>query len=366
MPPTSTRSRLPHVAETLALAAIGGTTLGLLHFPAGWLTGAMLTVATAALSGRPMHIPGPLAQVIFTLIGISLGSVVTPETVRGMATWPLSVAIMLVTIVAVSFATSAYLRYVHDWDRTSALLGGAPGALSQVMVMSLELKVDVRPVIVVQTIRVVIIAAGVPVLLTLLGLVGPNPRGIGGAYDPKLLGELLMLIAISSIAAVAFHRFRIPGGLLFGSMLCSAVLHGSGWIHAVMPWWAANAAMIALGATTGSRFANTTFKLLLKFLLAAIGSFGAAIATTAVFVAVLVLSMPLRMADVVIAFAPGSVDAMMVVALALNLDPVYVGAHHLVRIMFVSVALPFASRLSARRLPTAEPPASKRSEPFED
>ena len=48
-------------------------------------------------------------------------------------------------------------------------------------------------------------------------------------------------------------------------MLASAALHGSGLIHAVMPWWVANTAMIALGAVTGSRFANTPLRLLAKF-----------------------------------------------------------------------------------------------------
>ena len=36
-----------------------------------------------------------------------------------------------------------------------------------------------------------------------------------------------------------------------------------------------------------------------------------------------------------IAFSPGAQDTMMVLALALHLDPVYVGAHHLARFLVV-------------------------------
>ena len=56
------------------------------------------------------------------------------------------------------------------------------------------------------------------------------------------------------------------------------------------------------------------------------------------------------LAEVMIAFAPGSVDAMMLLALALalSLDPVYVGAHHLTRIFFVSLTMPLLARYSAR------------------
>ena len=51
-------------AETLSVATLGGITLNWLGFPAGLVTGSLLGVATAALCGRPVHIPVPLARVI--------------------------------------------------------------------------------------------------------------------------------------------------------------------------------------------------------------------------------------------------------------------------------------------------------------
>ena len=55
--------------------------------------------------------------------------------------------------------------------------------------------------------------------------------------------------------------------------------------------------------------------------------------------------LPLRVADVVVAFSPGAQDTMMVLALALHLDPVYVAAHHVVRFMVVTVTVPLLVRL---------------------
>ncbi len=52
--------------------------------------------------------------------------------------------------------------------------------------------------------------------------------------------------------------------------------------------------------------------------------------------------------EVMIAYAPGSVDAMMLLALALHLDPIYVGAHHVMRVMFVSLVMPLIARRLAR------------------
>src|SRR4029078_8592767 len=210
-----------------------------------------------------------------------------------------------------------------------------------------------RAIAIVQSIRVVVIAVGLPAGLSVLGLVGHAPPRPTAALSIAVLDELAILVAVSSVVAVVAYRFRFPGGLLFGAMMSSAVLHGTGMIHAVMPWWVANTAMVAMGAVTGSRFANTPLRLLLNFITAAIGSFAVAGAMAALFAAVLISMLSLRAAEVMIAFAPGAVDAMMLLALALNLDPVYVGAHHLTRSCFVSLTMPLLARYSARAKKTA-------------
>ncbi len=346
---TADRNRmLGHFAETMVFAAIGGISFGLAGMPGGWLSGAILVVACAALAGRPMYVPLRLNRVIFVLIGISLGAVVTPETLRGVATYPLSVVVLLAAMAVVSYVGGEYLRRVHGWDRVSAYLGAAPGGLSQCVAVGTELDADVRGIAIVQTVRVVIIAVGLPAGLTILGLVRPSSRGVGGDFSFATLDELLILIAVSTAVAAVAYRIRFPGGLLFGAMLSSAILHGTGWIHAVMPWWAANTAMIALGGVTGSRFANTPIRLLLRFTGAALGSFAVAVGIAGAFAVILVMALSLRIADVLIAYAPGSVDAMMLLALALNTDPVYVGAHHLARIFFVSLTMPLIAKHAAR------------------
>ena len=86
--------------------------------------------------------------------------------------------------------------------------------------------------------------------------------------------------------------------------------------------------------------------MLLDYVGAALGSTAVAIAVAACFALVVTRLLPFRTADVVIAFAPGAQDTMMVLALALRLDPVYVGAHQLARWLVVT----FSVALAARRL----------------
>ncbi|RDV03623.1 AbrB family transcriptional regulator [Undibacter mobilis] len=336
-----------NIAETMMFAAIGGLTFGLLGMPAGYLSGSIIVVAIAALAGRPMRVPTTMMRVLIVLIGISLGAVVTPETLRGLATYPLSVAVLLAATVAISVAGTVYLRWVHGWDKLTAYLGSVPGGMSQVMALAIEYKADVRAIAIVQTARIIILAVGLPALFAGLGLVDRVAAPARAAFDPSQIGELAILVAVSTAAAVIAFRINFPGGLLFGAMVTSAVLHGTDTLRVVMPWWLSYTVMIAFGAVTGSRFANTPLRLLLQYTGAAFGVFVVAVVVTAGFAGLLLGLLDIPAAEVMIAYAPGAADAMLLLALALGFDPVYVGTHHLVRIFFVMGAMPFLVRLRA-------------------
>lgn len=51
------------------------------------------------------------------------------------------------------------------------------------------------------------------------------------------------------------------------------------------------------------------------------------------------LDVPLGAA--LIAFAPGGLETMAAMAVILNADPAYVGTHHILRLIFLSVLMPF-------------------------
>jgi hypothetical protein len=333
------------VAETLAIAAAGGVSFAMLGIPAGIISGSVLAVSIAALAGRQMHVPAAVSRVCFVLIGILLGAIVTPETLHGIATWPASIAILVVATLCMMAATTSYLRWVHGWDWASAFLGASPGAMAQVVALSAEFKADVRGVAIVQVMRVLLVMIGLPAGLALFGLAA---GAVIGAPEPKggsSLGELAILVSVSTALALLLTWIRFPGGLLFGSMAGSAILHGTGWIHAVLPWWLGGAAVIVIGAVAGSRFSNTSWRTVVDYLGAAFGSFAVAVVVLAAFGTIVMTLLPFRPADVVIAFAPGAQDQMMLLALALTLDPVYVGAHHLSRWLVCTLSLAAFGRL---------------------
>jgi uncharacterized protein len=345
------RRAVLEVAETLAIALGGGVIFAWLGLPAGLVSGSVLAVAAAALFGRPVKVPLALARTCYVVVGILLGAVVTPQTLRGVATWPTSIALLMLGSIAMMLATSQYLRIVHRWDPLSALLGASPGSLAQVISLSTELGGDLRAIAIVQTVRILLLVIGLPNGLALFGLVVPAVAAARGPAGMAVLGEMTVLVAAAAACAVVFQRLRFPGGLLFGAMTGSALLHGTGLVHAVLPWWIGSGCVVVLGGVVGSRFANTTLRMLAGFLGAAIGSFAVSMAVATFFVLIVIRFLSFPIANVVIAFAPGAQDTMMVLALALHLDPVYVGAHHLARFLVVTFSLALGARRIAGKKP---------------
>jgi membrane AbrB-like protein len=343
MRPAPTLSlKLARLVESILIGAAGGFLFNAAKFPAGWLAGSMVFSAVAALAGRSIYVPGVLARVCSIAIGITIGGVVTPQTLHGMTTWPLSIAMVSVSVVAATAATVTYLTRVHGWNMLTAVFASTPGGLGQVMALATEegRDCDIRGVAIVQTLRVLILAVVVPATLSLAGLAGAVRLPVSPTAIADAPGAFAILIGAATVVGFGLLRLGFPGGLVFGPLLASAVLHGGGFVNVALPLWVSTAAMVGLGTVSGGRFTGTPFRLLLGYLGAALGAFAVSLIVAAAIGAGVTLVTPLPISDLIVAYAPGAVDAMMILALALHLDPVFVGAHHLTRVFVVSVGLP--------------------------
>src|SRR6266851_2509732 len=295
------RTKILNVIETLAIGTAGGALFLLLSLPGGLISGAMIAVGGAAIAGRPLTVPPILTQTVLVLLGISLGSLVSRQLLQHVGAYPLTIALLALATFCSTFGSSVYLQRVHGWDQTSAFLAGSPGALSQIIVLAAE-------------------------------------KG----------AELAALIAASVAAALLLRLIRFPASWMFGAMIGSSVLHGTGLTDGALPPWVRGVALVGIGALIGTRFARMNGRVLLSHVNAALGSFAIAIVISAVFVAVITLTTHVRFADVIVAFAPGAMDAMLALALTLHIDPIFVGAHHLSRFVFVTITTPGIVHLFGR------------------
>ncbi len=109
------------------------------------------------------------------------------------------------------------------------------------------------------------------------------------------------------------------------------MLHGSGFVHVSLPGPIVIASFVMTGAMIGSRFAGMNVTWLLRLLGVGLGALavGAVVAVGCAIVVAWLLG--LRTGDVIMAYAPGGLEAMTILSFALHLDPAFVGIHHLAR-----------------------------------
>ena len=89
-----TKSNIQTVGLTLLIGGLGAYFARLLGIPAPFLTGPATAVSLASLAGLKTFIPVLLRNTIFLIIGVSLGTSVTPEILSQAVTWPISLFIM--------------------------------------------------------------------------------------------------------------------------------------------------------------------------------------------------------------------------------------------------------------------------------
>jgi membrane AbrB-like protein len=341
-----TRTKTLQFLETLAIGTIGGLLFLVAGLPGGLITGAMLAVGSAAMLGRSMAVPAHLTQAVLVLLGISLGSLMSRQLLQHLSSYPLTIGLLALATFCTTFGSSYYLQRMHGWDRTSAFLAASPGALSQIALLAIEKGADMPAIAVVQTLRVIILTAALPLILVLTGLTSSSAPALTMTVATPL--GLVGLIGASVAASLLLRIAKFPASWLFGAMIGSSVLHGTGLIEGGLPPLVRGIALIGIGTLIGSRFSRMKASTLLRHLTAGLGSFAIAIVISAVFVTLVAWTTHVRFADVLVAYAPGAMDAMLALALTLHIDPIFVGAHHLSRFIFVTIATPGIVHLFGR------------------
>ncbi|MGB1027548.1 MAG: AbrB family transcriptional regulator, partial [Rhodospirillaceae bacterium] len=159
-----------------------------------------------------------------------------------------------------------------------------------------------------------------------------------GLYDAGLLS----LCAIGGYWLATL--IRLPAGAILGPMLASAAVHLAGWTEAAPPTHLVWACQIVLGCAISSRFAGVSLrKLAREMLIAALsGLFMIVLAVPIALILGELLLLPSE--EILLAFSPGGLMEMGLIALSAGLDPAFVSAHHLVRITLVILIAPIVFR----------------------
>ena len=329
---------LPGECVTLAIGAFGGLLFTFLHIPGGAMSGSVIAVALTTVYARPTPLGGPLRVLALSTMGMAIGTVVGPDTFANMAAYPGSMALMALCVVLMTLASTAVWTLLMGWPPAMALLSSVPGSMSYILSVSMSLGADAAKVAVVQMSRVIFLVTVLP-FIVVWESGGQHAALAQTAVDP--LSVIAPTLAIGIVTGAILTRVGMGGGMLFGALAASGVIHYLGYGEGRAPGWVLVGGQILLGSWVGTRFVGFDWRLFGKICIGTTASVGAAMGVSVLFAMTVSTFFDVSFGTTLMAYAPGGQDAMMILALSLGVDPIFVSAHHLARYFLINLTLPF-------------------------
>lgn len=329
--------KLKEVGVTLCLGAVGGAIAYFAGFPAPFLTGAAIIVTFACLLGLELSIPMLLRNACFISIGLSMGSGVTPDVINTIGLWPFAFAILIISLLGTFFTCRWLLIRFWQFDSRSASLAASPGHLSFILGLSSQNNVDIPTISIVQSIRVMVLTVMVPFAVQFLGLT----ENIVPLVRPRMEWvDLIWLAPLAALVGWGLSKLKFPAAYLLGGMLVSTAIHAGGVISGQIPTWLATIAFTIMGSLIGTRFSSISWRQLKAAAGAGIAAVSVALGFAVLAGSIASWSLGLPLAQLLIAYSPGGLEAMAAMAVIMHVDTTFVAAQHIFRLFFLTFLAP--------------------------
>lgn len=331
----------------LSIGVISGVAGFLIGMPLPWMLGPMIGVTIAAMAGAPLKGPMGLRKIVIPIIGVMLGSSVSPETLGLLDQWAMTMATLPVVLAIMGGLSYFTYRVLGRLDPITSFYAAMPGGLNEMLIMGEEAGGDGKTIALAHAARILTVIFLIALVLGVF--FGISSRDSGPAWQGLLsiTWRDYAILGLCALAGTAFGRLlRLPAAQVFGPMMLAGITHIAGWITVAPPTLFIITAQIVMGTVIGSRFVGATLKevgkdiglsLIASILMLVSGALLAVLISR-------VVGMPI--AQIFLAFAPGGLTEMSLLTLAINQDVAFVSVAHLVRIALVIAIAPVVFRLT--------------------
>lgn len=333
----------------LAIGAAGGSVFAWANLPLPWMMGAMVATTVASMAGANIRIEYRLRTVMISVLGVMLGSAFSPDLFDRVGDWAVSIAgLALYTVVAGGLVT-LYFRRAAGYDPVTSYFASAPGGLNEMVIVGREMGGDDRVIALTHSARILLVVMTIPFLFRIFADYQPAPGMLpqGGTLDMPL-SEWAILAGCAVLGAFGARLLKLPAAMLIGPMALSAAVHLAGATEASPPGLVVAVAQVVMGSGIGCRFAGTAVSEVVRIVRVSLGSTVILLVTGVLFGLAVEQITGIPWFVLVLAYAPGGLAEMSLVALALGRDVAFVATHHICRIGIIVVAAPLAFRLMRR------------------
>ncbi|PVE50675.1 AbrB family transcriptional regulator [Rhizobium rhizogenes] len=337
---------------TVLIAAVGVAIFLLLNLPLPFLFGPMTATLVAALCRAPLAGLGQVSVAARSVLGVAIGTSVTPALVGELPSMLASVALVPVYIVLIALVGVPFFRRFCGFDPVTAFYAAMPGGAADMTIFGKESGGNVRQLSLVHVTRLMVIMVVAPVILvniygvSLTHAIGPP------AFDLPILEMLIMAVA-AIVGWKGGERIGLFGAAILGPLVVSAILSLAGILHLRPPREALMVGQFLIGMGIGVSYVGVSLREL-RHTVTGGTAFVLILAALAGAVTELVTMTGLAPpVEGFLAFMPGGQAEMSMLALVSGADLSFVVVHHLTRILVVILGAPILFRFM-RRVPRSD------------
>jgi len=314
-----------------------------------WFGGALIRPAQPYLGvARWFHQPVVLG------LGVLIGATFNQAVLAQADKWMITLATMVGTTVLVTAIGYGFLRRIRGYEPPMAILCSVPGGQAEAIVMAREMVDKDYVVALFHLVRVVIVFLSTPFLLALVeGHDAVVRSNIALRQMPSILdlpaGDIAGFVVLGVTGYLIGRLCRIPMPHLLGPVCLSTLFHLMGWAELPRVHEFVILAQLAIGGAVGARLARVPFRELLGYLKDAFAMTLLIMTAYAIATETIALATGNSFLTVWLAFVPGGLYEVTLLALVFGFDVAFVAFHHTIRVMIIFIGLPMlALRMGPR------------------
>jgi membrane AbrB-like protein len=308
-----------------------------------WFSGGALPKLRPHLGvARWFHIPVVLG------LGVLIGANFKPEIISTATQWWMTVAMMVLTTIVVTAIIYRYLLHYRGYDPMVAFFCSVPGGQAEILAVARKITDKDYIIALFHLVRVTVVFLSTPLLLAVIegrqAVLGSNDRltAMPGLADLPLAD--LFLFVVLALAGFGLARLlRLPMPHLLGPMGLSIAAHLGGFLDLPRISEFIILAQLIIGGGIGARLASVSAREVLEILKDAITVSIIILACYLAAAITLVAVSGSSFLSLWLAFVPGGIYEVTLLALIFGFDVAFVAFHHTIRIVMIFLALPIVS-----------------------
>ncbi len=330
----------------LSIGIGGALFFNLIDAPVPWLLGSLSATLIASIAGLRLTMPRPIRNLGMMILGTAVGSGFKPEIFALASQWIPSVCAMIVIISLITPVSYLIFRRLAKWTPNTAMLAAIPGGFGAMLLIAEESGANLRAVSMAHMFRIITVILSMPLILQWIGGSELDVTAVATFSGEPLQGarDWMVIVACVAVGPYVGRWLRLPASVFMGAMVVSGIVYLTGTVEGNLPRPVVSAVQVVTGTWLGCSFSGQNRREL--FSVAAVSLVVTICTLVPVLLAALAFAQYTRFdaMPLLLAFAPGGMPEMSLIALALNLDPTFVIFHHLLRMGALTVFGPLLLR----------------------